>query len=48
MTGHPSSEVFGAKARASVIGATGFLVRGLVIVLQIRSSGIPIAFISLT
>src|SRR6516165_5830546 len=36
------------KARASVIGATGFLVRGLVIVLQIRSSGIPRAFISLT
>src|ERR1700730_4435533 len=29
-----------ANARASVIGATGFLVRGLVIVLQIRSSGI--------
>src|SRR6516225_7345623 len=27
------------KARASVIGATGFLVRGLVIVWQIRSSG---------
>jgi hypothetical protein len=37
-----------AKARASVIGATGFRVRGLVIVLQIRSSGIPTAFISLT
>jgi hypothetical protein len=37
-----------AKARASVIGATGFWVRGLVIVLQIRSSGIPMAFISLT
>jgi hypothetical protein len=30
------------------IGATGFSVRGLVIVLQIRSSGIPRAFISLT
>ena len=37
-----------AKARASVIGATGFPVRGLVIVVQIRSSGIPRAFISLT
>ena len=36
-----------ANARASVIGATGLLVRGLVIVLQIRSSGIPRAFISL-
>jgi hypothetical protein len=35
-------------ARASVIGATGFWVRGLVMVLQIRSSGIPSAFISLT
>ena len=38
----------GAKARASVIGATGFWVRGLVIVLQIRSSGIPRAFMSFT
>src|SRR5580704_401105 len=37
-----------AKARASVIGATGFPARGLVIVVQIRSSGIPRAFISLT
>ena len=33
------------KARASVIGDTGLPVRGLVIVLQIRSSGIPRAFI---
>jgi hypothetical protein len=38
----------GREARASVIGATGFRVRGLAIVLQIRSSGIPTAFISLT
>src|ERR1700719_1617024 len=30
-----------ANARASVIGATGFPVCGLVMVLQIRSSGIP-------
>ena len=37
-----------AKARASVIGDTGLPVRGLVIVLQIRSSGIPSAFICLT
>src|SRR6202040_2464649 len=37
-----------AKARASVIGAMGLPVRGLVIVVQIRSSGIPRAFISLT
>ena len=36
------------KARASVIGATGLPVRGLVIVLQIRSSGIPSAFMSFT
>ena len=38
----------GAKARASVIGATGIPVRGLVIVVQIRSSGIPRAFIIFT
>ena len=46
----PEFETLGsaAKARASVIGATGFPVRGLVIVVQIRSSGIPRAFISLT
>src|SRR6516165_12508220 len=37
-----------ANARASVIGATGLPVRGLVMVLQIWSSGIPRAFISLT